>query len=65
MLILVNMDIVVMVLDLIHVHNIYFQTVSGGKNVIILGADMSSSVHIDNKKKNILVLGEVRTQRLD
>ena len=31
---------------------------SVGKNVIILGADMSSSVHIDNKNKDILILGE-------
>ena len=28
------------------------------KNVIIFGADMSSSVHVDNKKKYILILGE-------
>ena len=27
------------------------------KNIIIFGADMSSSVHIDNKKKDILNLG--------
>ena len=27
------------------------------KNVIIFGADMSSSVHIDNKYKDILILG--------
>ena len=26
---------------------------------------MSSSVHIDNKKKDILILGEGSTQRLD
>ena len=26
-----------------------------GKNAIIFGTDMSSSVHIDNKKKDILV----------
>ena len=38
---------------------------SVGKNVIILGADMSSSVHIDNKNKDILILGEWPTQRLD
>ena len=31
--------------------------VSMGKNVIIFGADMNSSVHIDNKKKDISVLG--------
>ena len=35
------------------------------KNVIIFGADMSSSVHIDNKYKNILILGEETTQGLD
>ena len=28
------------------------------KNVIIFGADMSSSVHVDNKGKYILILGE-------
>ena len=35
------------------------------KNVIIFGAYMSSSVHIHNKNKDILILGEVRTQGLD
>ena len=29
-----------------------------GKNVIIFGADMSSSVHTDNKGKSTLVLGK-------
>ena len=29
-----------------------------GLNVLIFGADMSSSAHIDNKKKDILVLGK-------
>ena len=29
-----------------------------GKNAIVFGADMSSSVHFDNKKKDILILGE-------
>ena len=38
---------------------------SYGKNVIISGADMSSSVHVDNKGRDILVLGEVPTQGLD
>ena len=28
-----------------------------GQNILIFGVDMSSSAHIDNKKKNILVLG--------
>ena len=36
-----------------------------GKNVIIFGAEMSSSVHIDNKGKDILILGEGPTQGLD
>ena len=27
-----------------------------GQNVLIFGADMSSSTHIDNKKKDILIL---------
>ena len=38
---------------------------SMGKNFIIFGADMSSSVHIDNKEKDILILGEGPTQGLD
>ena len=29
-----------------------------GINVIIFGIDMSASLHIDHKNKNILVLGE-------
>ena len=33
-----------------------------GQNVLIFGADMSSSIHIDNKKKDILVLGREPTQ---
>ena len=35
-----------------------------GCYVIIFGADMSSFVHVDNKKKDILILGEGSTQRL-
>ena len=38
---------------------------SMGKNVIIFGADMSSSVHIDNKGKDNLISGEGPTQGLD
>ena len=36
-----------------------------GYNVIIFGVEMSSSVHVDNKKNDILVLGEVPAQGLD
>ena len=35
-----------------------FPDASLGQNVIIFGADMSSSVHANNKINNILVLGE-------
>ena len=38
---------------------------SMGKNIIIFGVDMSSSVHIDNKKKDILTLGFGPKQGLD
>ena len=34
-------------------------------NAMIFGVDMSSSVHVDNKKKDILILGEGPKQRLD
>ena len=36
-----------------------------GKNVISFGADMRSSVHIDNKGKYIVILGAGPKQRLD
>ena len=35
------------------------------EKVVDFGVDNSSSVHIDIKKKDILILGEVSTQRLD
>ena len=35
-----------------------------GKNVIIFGANMSFSLHIDNKKKDILILGKGSIQEL-
>ena len=38
--------------------------VSLGKRVIIFGDDMISSVHIDNKKKDNLVIGEGLTRGL-
>ena len=38
---------------------------SVGKNVIVFGVDLSLSVHIHNKKKDILVLGKDPTQGLD
>ena len=35
------------------------------QNVIIFGVDMSSSVHVDNQKKDILILGKGSTQGLE
>ena len=36
-----------------------------GKNAKVFGADMSSLLHIDNKKKAILILGKSPTEGLD
>ena len=36
-----------------------------GRNVIIFGVNMSSSSHIDNKKKDILILGKSPAQGLE
>ena len=36
-----------------------------GQNVLIYGVDMSSSPHIDNKKKDVLVLGKGPTRGLE
>ena len=36
-----------------------------GQNVLIFGANMSSSTHVDNNKKDILVLRKGPTQRLE
>ena len=41
-----------------------FPGVGYGQNVIIFGADMNSSIHIDNKGKDILILGIGPTQEL-
>ena len=42
----------------------WFSTGGFGKNVIIFGVDMSFSVHVYNKKKDILILVEGPTQAL-
>ena len=44
-----------------------FSFSSGGfsQNMLIFGADMSSSIHVDNKKTDILVLGRGPTQGLE
>ena len=38
---------------------------SFGRNVVIFGVDMSSSAHVNNKGKDILILGTGQTQELD
>ena len=43
----------------------FYPVFNSGKTVLVFGVDNSSSVHIDNKKKYILVLGEGPTQGLD
>ena len=45
--------------------NVSFPTGGFGFNVIFFGVDMSSSVHVDNKKKDILILDEGPAQGLD
>ena len=40
----------------------YLQVEAWEKNIIIFGADMSSSVRIDNTKKGILIIGDGPTQ---
>ena len=42
-----------------------FPSCGFGQNVLIFEADMSSSIHTDNKKKDILVLGRGPTQGLE
>ena len=45
----------------------FFSHPSGGtgRNVIIFGVDMSLSTELDNRKKDILILGKGSTQRLE
>ena len=42
-----------------------FPTGGFGKNCMIFWVDMSPSVNVDNKKKDVLILGEGPTQGLD
>ena len=46
------------------VQNFDFTDGSMGKNILIFGTDVSSSVHINNERKDILILCEGPTQRL-
>ena len=52
-------------MELIFVEVMFIHLFNGfGRNVIIFGVDMSSSVHVDNKGKEILILGKGPTQGL-
>ena len=46
-------------------HGSGFPSGKFAKNVIIFGVDQSSSIHVDNKKKDVSILGEGSTQGLD
>ena len=56
---------VVMVLDSICVQNFHYLTVAWVKMSLFFGVDMSSSVHINNKKKDTLIYGKALAQGLD
>ena len=57
------MYIPVRLLDLICVQNFHYPMVTWEK-ILFIGADMSSSVHIDSKRKDILSLCEGPTEGL-
>ena len=50
---------------MILVKNFHLQMEARGKSFMIFGADMSLSVHIDNKINDILILDKRPTQRLN
>ena len=62
MLILINILIQDIELHLILVHFFQFQILNGVKMSLFLGIDMGSSVHGDNKNKDILILAKGQTQ---
>ena len=64
MLIQINTNIAATAESLILVQNFDFTDGSMGKNILIFGTDVSSSVHINNEGKDILILCEGTTQRL-
>ena len=52
-------------MDLILVYLFSYPGFDLGKNVVIFKVGNSYSMHIHNKKKYVLILGEGPTQRLD
>ena len=61
---LINIDILVIELDLIEDQTFHFPCGGFGQNIKIFWADMNSSIHIDNKGKDILILGKGPTRGL-
>ena len=62
MLILIGINILAMVLDLMWMEGFLYQMVDVLTDVF---ADMCSLVHIDNKKKDVLILGKDPIQGFD
>ena len=58
------MNIAATAQDLILVQNFHLQMEAWEKMLLCFWTDMSSSVHIDNKNKDTLILGEEPTQGL-
>lgn len=50
---------------MILVHLFHFENLVGGKMLLLLEIDNKSSVHVDNKEKDMLALSEGATQGLD
>ena len=67
MLILIGKNILdlVLVLHIDRPVSFSFPGIGLGRSVIIFGADMSSSLHVGNKKKYILISGKGPTQGLE
>ena len=65
MLIQINTNVVTTANYLVLVQSFHLQKETWEKNIISFGGNMSSFVHIDNKNKNILILGGRPTQVLD
>ena len=59
------MDILDIELDLIDMGFFSSPGIGLGRNVIIFGVDMSSSIKIDNRKKDILIFRKGPTQVLE
>ena len=65
-LILIRILMLGMILDLIHMNFFLLSHGSGFcENVIMFGVDNSTSVHVDNRKKSILVLCKSLKDKLD